>query len=144
MRGLLGKIEEILVHDPAYAVGRSVNAGDLGELPGLQHGAHKGLVDDRGGASPLRDQDFSCQFGHRAFFSVSMQFQVKCGREPFRTTSRIGPSLVGSAACVKKPDWDMSQRQPRKSVFKPPIMMFIKIAEERSKKVVFPPCVLNK
>ena len=55
--GLLGQVDEVLVDDAAHAVARAVDQVDALVAARLHHHADEALVDHRGGAAALRDED---------------------------------------------------------------------------------------
>jgi hypothetical protein len=81
--GLLREVDEVLVDDAAHAVARAVDALDADVAPRLQHHAHQALVDDRGGAAALRDEDLA---GAHAD-----SFRNRFARPASRAGRRAGP-----------------------------------------------------
>ena len=57
--GLASEIDEVFIDDAAHAVDGSIDGGHLAELAGLKGDAYNALIDDRGGATTLRDKYFS-------------------------------------------------------------------------------------
>jgi hypothetical protein len=57
--GLLRQVDEVLVDDAAHTVACTVHARHFAKAPRLEHHAHQRLVDDRGGAAALGDEDLA-------------------------------------------------------------------------------------
>jgi len=62
--GGLAEVDEVLLEHTADAVAGAVDVGDLGEPARLEHDADYALIDDRGGATALRDKSFASQLRH--------------------------------------------------------------------------------
>ena len=57
--GFLREVDEVLVDDAAHAVARAVDQAHVVMAPRLQHHAGQRLVDDRGGAASLGDENLA-------------------------------------------------------------------------------------
>ena len=80
----LRQVEQVFVDDAAHAMLGAVNASDAGKFAGFEHNANKRLVDDRGWAATLGDQNF-CRRHETPFriliIAVSPSSQCRCQRQ---------------------------------------------------------------